>query len=167
MDGDPATVLTQYYEAFNRHDVDAIIAFVAADAVLAAVPKELGLGQDRDAFAEYLQMNFTAFPDLHLGVLDMAVGEDLVAARVRGTGTHEGNFMGVRPQGRSVDEEFAEFFRLDADQRITRFWSYYDKLSFMQQLGIVPSGGERVVRAASIVLAAVRGRRRKRSSRPT
>jgi steroid delta-isomerase-like uncharacterized protein len=148
----------RFFEAFNSHDVEAALELFGEEAVALVVPEEMGIGQDREALAQYLAMNFEAFPDMHLEVLDMAAEGDLVAARVRGTGTHEGEFMGIRPQGRAVEEDYGEFFRFDDDGKIVRMWGYYDSLSFMQQLGILPKGGDRAVRALSAVLAAVRGR---------
>jgi predicted ester cyclase len=41
-----------------------------------------------------------AFPDLRMDPQDVLVSGDKVVARTRGTGTHEGDFMGMPATGR-------------------------------------------------------------------
>ena len=65
-----AEALQQILDAFNRHDLDAIMAFFAADAVFEAPrgPDAWGrkfVGKDR--VREGLAARFTGIPDVHYG----------------------------------------------------------------------------------------------------
>ncbi|HST06458.1 MAG TPA: nuclear transport factor 2 family protein [Chloroflexia bacterium] len=66
----PAEVLHQILDAFNRHDVDAIMEFFAEDAVFESPrgPDAWGrrfLGKDR--VREGLAARFAGIPDVHYG----------------------------------------------------------------------------------------------------
>jgi predicted ester cyclase len=59
-----------------------------------------------------------AFPDLHITIEGMIAGADKVVVRDTVTGTHQGEYMGLPPTGKSItyDETFICRF---ADGRIT------------------------------------------------
>jgi steroid delta-isomerase-like uncharacterized protein len=79
-----------------------------------------------------------AFPDLHVTVEDVIAEGDKVVGRNSVTGTHQGEYMGLPPTGRSVvyDEIFIVRF---ADGRIAETWGVVDVLSQMKQLGAIPA----------------------------
>ncbi len=78
-----------------------------------------------------------AYPDLHVKVEDLIVEGDKFVARNTVTGTHQGEYMGVSPTGKSVtyNEIFIARF---ADGRIAETWGVVDVLSQMKQLGVIP-----------------------------
>jgi steroid delta-isomerase-like uncharacterized protein len=128
--------MLRFYEAINRHDVDAVGGCLAQDNVAHCLPEELG--QTREDYLRFVRTAFEAFPDFHLELLDVIAEGDRVAARFRNTGTHEAEFMGIPASGRPVNVAGSDFFRFDHDARITAHWSYADNLKFMQQLGVMP-----------------------------
>jgi predicted ester cyclase len=76
-----------------------------------------------------------AFPDFHMTVEDVVAEEDRVVCRFRQTGTHEGEFFGVAPTGRTVD--FGEIALCQiADGQIVASWFQTDLLTMMSQLGV-------------------------------
>jgi len=77
-------------------------------------------------------------PDLHYTILDLVVAEDKVAAYLRMTGTHTGEFFGLAPTGRSIDvrQMQVEWIR---DGRICQHWRITDDLALMRQLGQLAS----------------------------
>jgi steroid delta-isomerase-like uncharacterized protein len=79
-----------------------------------------------------------AYPDLHVTVQDLFGEEDRVVVRNTVTGTHQGEYLGVAPTGRSVtyDEMFIVRF---ADGRIVETWGVVDLLSQLRQLGAIPA----------------------------
>jgi steroid delta-isomerase-like uncharacterized protein len=80
-----------------------------------------------------------AFPDLHVTIEDLIAEGDKVVARNTITGTHQGEYMGLPPTGKSIryDEIFICRF---AGDRIAETWGVVDVLSQLRQLGALPSG---------------------------
>ena len=84
----------------------------------------------------------SAFPDLQMNVEDMIAEGDKVVARVRMSGTHQGEFMGIDPTGNRVEISGIDILRV-ADGKIVEHWGNFDDLGMMQQLGVIeqpPSG---------------------------
>jgi len=53
-----------------------------------------------------------AFSDFHIDVEDMIAEGDKVVARVRGSGTHQGEFMGIAPTGNRVEFSAIDISRI-------------------------------------------------------
>lgn len=81
-----------------------------------------------------------AFPDLHYEIHDLVIGERKVAVRCTMTGTHQGDFFGISPTGKSVNvSQFQiEYIR---DGQIVEHWRLTDQLELMRQLDILPVEG--------------------------
>jgi steroid delta-isomerase-like uncharacterized protein len=79
-----------------------------------------------------------AFPDLHVTVEDVIAEGNKVVARNTVTGTHQGEYMGLQPTGKSVtyNEIFIARF---AGGRIAETWGFVDVLSQMRQVGAIPA----------------------------
>jgi steroid delta-isomerase-like uncharacterized protein len=80
-----------------------------------------------------------AFPDWHMAVEDLIASEDKATARVRVTGTHQSEFLGVPPTGARVDVQLIDIMRFDGSGHISEHWGVADMLSLMQQLGVMPA----------------------------
>lgn len=79
-----------------------------------------------------------AFPDWTESVDDVVAEGKEVVIRVTGRGTHEGEFQGVAPTGRSVTATGVGIGRIE-NGRIAESWAEYDALGLMQQLGAIPA----------------------------
>jgi predicted ester cyclase len=79
-----------------------------------------------------------AFPDLRMEPQDVIVGGDKAVARVRATGTQQGEFMGVPAGGKSIDVELIDIMRFGDDGLIHEHWGVGDTLGLLQQLGAIP-----------------------------
>lgn len=79
-----------------------------------------------------------AFPDLKVNPEAIYVDGDTVIARVRITGTHGGEFMGMPPTGKPIDVQVIDIVRIENGKAVER-WGVFDGLAMMQQLGQVPS----------------------------
>lgn len=78
-----------------------------------------------------------AYPDLRVTVEDLFGEQDRLVARNTVTGTHQGEYLGVAPTGRSVT--YTEMFIVGfAGGRIAETWGVVDLLSQMKQLGAIP-----------------------------
>jgi steroid delta-isomerase-like uncharacterized protein len=78
-----------------------------------------------------------AYPDLHVTVEDLFGEEDKLVARNTVTGTHQGEYLGIPPTGRSVTYNEMFIFRF-TDGRIAETWGVVDLLSQLKQLGAIP-----------------------------
>jgi predicted ester cyclase len=80
-----------------------------------------------------------AFPIAH-GRGGRAQSGDKAVVRVRITGTHEGEFMGVPPTGKRIDVQGIDIVRFGDDGKAVEHWGVTDAMTMMQQLGAVPEG---------------------------
>ena len=78
-----------------------------------------------------------AFPDLHITVEDLIAEGDKVVARDTVTGTHQGEYMGLSPTGKSITYNEIVICRF-VDGRIAETWGVIDVLSQLRQLGALP-----------------------------
>ncbi len=85
----------------------------------------------------------TAFPDIHFTVEELIGEADKVVVRVTFRGTHQGEFMGIPATGRQVAVSGVELARLASGKIVEESWHFFNDLSLMQQLGVLPEHGHR------------------------
>jgi predicted ester cyclase len=81
----------------------------------------------------------SGFPDMRLTPEAIYTDGDTVIARVRVTGTHNGEYFGIPPTGKSIDITGIDIVRLEEGKAVER-WGVFDAVNLMQQLGQVPAG---------------------------
>lgn len=79
-----------------------------------------------------------AFPDFHLTTEIILAEGDKVAVLWRASGTNQGELMGRPATGKSTNFTAVDIFRL-VDGKIAEQWVVSDRLSMLQQLGLVPT----------------------------
>ena len=133
--------LTRFQEALSSGDWEnisnTIDEVVQPDALIRTpLPIEAtGAELLKELFGRLLR----AFPDLHVTVEDTIAEADKVVARDTVTGTHEGDYMGLPPTGRSITYNEIFIVRF-VNGRIAETWGVVDVLSQMRQLGAIPGG---------------------------
>ena len=133
---DHTTTVRRLYELINAGDVDAFGDLLADDFV---EHEELpGGAPTKQGVKDFFRMQIAAFPDLAMTPQDVIDGGDKVVARVRFTGTHRGEFMGIPPTGRSVDVQLIDIIRCGDDGLAHEHWGVFDAMAMMQQLGAAP-----------------------------
>jgi steroid delta-isomerase-like uncharacterized protein len=126
------------YDLINAGDIDAFGDLLADDFV---EHEELpGLSPSRDGVKTFFRLQLAAFPDLRMDVQDIVADGSKVVARVRYTGTQQGDFQGMPATGKSVDVQLVDIFAFDGEGRVREHWGVLDQLTLLQQLGIVPVG---------------------------
>jgi predicted ester cyclase len=75
--------------------------------------------------------------DGHWNVEEICSCGDRVIARWTGTGTHQGELMGVEPTGRPISVDAISIFRV-SNGKIAEEWTVWDALGLLQQVGAVP-----------------------------
>jgi steroid delta-isomerase-like uncharacterized protein len=131
-------MIRRMYDLISAGDVEAFGALLAADFV--EHEKTPGLAPTKDGVLEFFRMYRAAFPDLRMVPEDVLVSGDKAVARVRATGTHEGDFMGMPASGRSIDVQLIDIMRFDGDGRAAEHWGVVDMLAMLEQLGMGPEG---------------------------
>jgi len=83
----------------------------------------------RTAFSRFRE----AFPDWHQEALEFVTDGRTVVARMRCTGTQQGEWQRLPPSGRRMRIDEVSFFRID-DDRISGVWGLEDTWTRMRQL---------------------------------
>jgi predicted ester cyclase len=91
-----------------------------------------------EGYRQFLDIYFTAFPDIHMTIEDEVGEGDKVVQRATVHGTHKGNLMGIPPTGKQITMAFMSIVRY-ADGKWVESRALADLLGMMQQLGIVPT----------------------------
>jgi len=119
------------FDAWDQQDVDAFEEAYAEDVVHRTVNLG-GLAALQESAREW----FDAFPDLSHTVEATVAEDDLVVARVRITGTHEGEsdlYGGLEPTGNGV-EMVGLFMERVEDGKIVERWVVENHLKLLDQI---------------------------------
>lgn len=81
----------------------------------------------------------SAFPDLSFQILAILVEDELAAANLRFTGTHQGEWQGIQPSGQRIMVEEMMFFRFE-DGKIVELWEVYDESTMLNQISQEAAG---------------------------
>lgn len=107
-------LIERYFDSFNRHDIDAVMACFHGD------PELVGNGGERvrgyDGVRTHYEREFAIFPDGHCD-LQMATGHD-------GRGVAESIFTGTLREGSAVKAVGAEILEF-ADGKIKQIRDYH------------------------------------------
>ena len=133
---DHGATMGRLYELINAGDIDKFGDLLADDFV---ENEEMpGLERSKEGVKQLFHMYRAAFPDLRMEVEDLLVSGEKAVARVRATGTHQGEFMGMPASGKTVDVQLIDITRFGEDGLAREHWGVFDALGMMQQLGAIP-----------------------------
>ena len=123
-------------EVWSEGRLDVIDELVADDFVTTVIGAPEKIRGPR-GFREFVVMYRTAFPDLRI-VIDEQIAEgDVVVTRWTGTGTHEGELMGIPATGRQGTTTGVNINRISGG-KIVEGWGLFDQLGLLQQIGAIP-----------------------------
>jgi steroid delta-isomerase-like uncharacterized protein len=128
-----------YEEAFNQKNLDVLDEVVASE--FTDHNPNPGQPPGLEGLKQFLSSIHAAFPDLHVNVEDMVAEGDKVAARLRVSGTHQGEFIGIAPTGNQVTMTGIDILRI-ADGKVVEHWGNFDDLGMLRQIGVVPEPGQ-------------------------
>ncbi len=135
---DHTSTLQRMYDLVNAGDIDGFGELLADDFVEHEVTP--GLAPTREGVKTFFRAYRAAFPDLRMTTEDVMSSGDRAVARVRATGTNQGDFMGMPATGKSVDVQLIDIMRFGDDGLVHEHWGVVDSLAMLQQLGVVPAG---------------------------
>jgi steroid delta-isomerase-like uncharacterized protein len=128
-----------FEEIWNQGALDVADEVFASDAVLHGLTAEDMSGPE--AFKQFVVMYRAAFPDMEWAVEDQIAEGDMVVTRLTGTGTHQGELMGIPPTNVQATTTVIAIVRI-TDGKIQESWNSVDMLGLMQQLGVITPGRE-------------------------
>jgi ketosteroid isomerase-like protein len=139
-----ADVLRELVEAFNRRDYERAAGLVTDSCeFLDVAAGETYHGPE--GIVEAFRTWESAFPDMVIRTLSIVETERGAAGEFVGRGTHDGPLPSpegeIGPTGKKVDERFSIIAEVEAG-KITGFREYYDAMTMMAQLGLIPEGAE-------------------------
>jgi steroid delta-isomerase-like uncharacterized protein len=131
-------VVRRFHDAANTGDAELLSAtieeIVEPDAVIRTpLPLQSAGAQ---ALKEVFARLHRVFGDLHVTIEDLIEEGDKIVSRNSVTGTHQGEYMGLPPTGRSVTYNEIFIFRF-VNGRIAETWGVVDVFSQMRQLGVI------------------------------
>lgn len=125
--------MEQAMNAWSQHDLETYFKIYSPDAKVTGVGQfqgPVGLTELR----QYYETLFAAFPDMTLETIDSVAEGQTLSLRFRVKGTHQGDFQGVPPSGRSINVEGMAFFRFE-DGKVVERANVFDALGVMFQIG--------------------------------
>jgi steroid delta-isomerase-like uncharacterized protein len=121
--------------------LDKTLAAFAADSTFTNVPLGITL-PGRDGYKQFVMFFAEAFPDSRIEITNLFATEDQVVLEYTGRGTNTGPLhlpMGDVPAtGRQGELRICDVTQT-RDGKISSYHSYYDTMTLLQQLGLVPA----------------------------
>ena len=140
---DNKRLVRRLYEETDKQNFTAMDEFFSADLIDHDPPPIPDLKPGLEGIKQAFKVFATAYSDGAHVIHDLIAEGDRVVARVSGTGTHTGEFKGIKPTGKPVEMTGIVIYRIEGGKIVER-WAQHNFLGFvMQQLGVVsPSGHE-------------------------
>lgn len=92
--------------------------------------------QGPEGYAAFFSMMRSAFPDMKLAVEQLSADENTVSFAYRVTGTHDGEFMGIAPTGKSINIRGMQISKFKDGKMVER-WGSSDELGLLKQIGVI------------------------------
>jgi predicted ester cyclase len=80
------------------------------------------------------QMVLRAIPDLHYEIKQLVAKDDRVVVQLRGTGTHQGELLGIAGTGKRLEWNAINIYRFK-DGKTIETWQLIDVWGLMRQMG--------------------------------
>ena len=125
-------IVRRYQEIYNTNDLDRLTEVVSEDLLTPNIVPGIPQGLEGAKVAHRLML--AGFPDYQTVIEDLIVEGEKVTARIRMTGTHTGEFMGIPATGKRVEFTGIYIARI-SNSKIVEHWGEEDGVSLLQQLG--------------------------------
>ncbi len=122
----------------NAGNIETAVESFAVDAV--DHDPAPGQAAGREGFKAFFTELTSAFPDAHIEPAHMIADDANVAIAYTLTGTHQGDFNGIAPTGKTIEVRGLQIGRFE-DGKIVERWGSSDELGIVQQLGVDPAAG--------------------------
>ena|SRR5688572_22997565 len=120
------------------HDLDRLLSTFGDDPEWHNKPSNEVL-HGAESIRTFYSDLFAGFPDFWLDIRSRHATDDAIIVEGLLGGTHTGPWMGIPATGKTASIPFCAVFTFTADDRIHSEIVYFDRLSLLEQLGIVNS----------------------------
>ena len=127
-------IVRRYQDIYNSNDLDYLTEVVSEDLLTPNIMSGIPHGLEGAKAAHRIML--AGFPDYQTIIEDMIAEGDKVAARIKMTGTHTGEFIGIPPTGKQRAFTGIDIARR-ANSKIVEHRSEEDGVSLLQQLGVL------------------------------
>ncbi|MDP9275988.1 MAG: ester cyclase [Chloroflexota bacterium] len=124
-------------ESWNKHNTKLLDELFSNDAILHN-PQDPTVAKGPQGAKTSLETYLTAFPDVKITIEKEIADGDYVVQHLRAIGTNTGSFNGMPATGKKANTTGAMTTKFDQSGKIVEVWSFFDNLTLMQQLGVVP-----------------------------
>ena len=132
-------IARRIYEAFSQNNLDVLDDLIASDFTDHNPNPDQGPGLE--GLKQFISSMHTVLYGLQDDVEDMVAEGDKVVARLRISGTHQGEFLGNAPTGKQVTFTGMDILRI-AEGKVVEHWGNVDELGMLRQLGVIPEPEE-------------------------
>ena len=128
-------LVDRYVTAWNDKEYSAIPELVSDSVTVHNPTAPAGVIHGREELEAFMRGVVAGFPDFHVTILDLLADDDRVMYEAELTMTHEGEFEGIPPTGRTVEVREMATCHV-ADGRIQEYRVYFDQQAVFEQLGL-------------------------------
>lgn len=123
------TVKKFFKEGYENHDYDKVMS-ILADNYFDHSPAGARSNEDAVGILKIVKNMFT---DLKIEIMDIFEEDNMVASRVKYSGIHSGECIGIAATGKSITFEALENFKL-RDGKIIESWGYWPDIEIKKIL---------------------------------
>ncbi len=129
----------RFQQGFNARNWEGCRSILSPDcaAYQPGAPGPLNI----DQLVGVGQVFASAFPDLKVTIQEQVAEGDTVVTRMSFAGTHQNDFQGIPPTGKTIDLEGYVLDRF-VYEKIVQYRVILDTMTMMQQLGVIPTPGQ-------------------------
>jgi steroid delta-isomerase-like uncharacterized protein len=90
----------------------------------------------KEGLKQFYSMLWQAFPDLRVSIDDMIEEDDKVSVRFTTSGTHKGEFLGLKPTDKQISFDSITILKF-ANNKIVERWQCTNEIAMLKQLGVI------------------------------
>lgn len=109
-----------FIESYQKHNYDFALEYISAYYI---DHSPANARSNKDA-VKILKEVENMFSNMQVEILDIFEEKGMVASRIKYTGIHTGNCMGIAPTGKTINFEALENFKVE-DGKIVESWGYW------------------------------------------
>jgi predicted ester cyclase len=121
-------------DCINKNNPDVLEEIFAEDFINHS--PQFGITPDRAGFKQMITGFHQGFGDYHLAIEDLISEDDKIVLRVRNTGTHTGDLMGISPTHKILDLCSITILHI-VDGKVKERWNIVNELELRHQLGLM------------------------------
>ena len=135
-----AGILQELATAWSAHDVEKIVSLCTDDCVYEDVTMG-AVNRGTSELRRFADAVFGAFPDFRMELTSAFVAGDLAGLEWTMSGTHRGDLPGLPATGKQFSLRGSSICEL-RDGKIQRNSDYWDMVTFLKQIGLMPTPAE-------------------------